>query len=196
MNPLLLLGRIFKTGNERGAVLIAGLLVIVLLTVLSLAGMMNTGTELRISSNDRSAKDAFYAAEAGVEDARSRLQASASTFPIYDNQPGNTSWTAFVGTTQRAQQKGYDSGNSSHVRYDKINTTSLDYVVTISHKLNSSGQLLRWGDSNNDGKAEENTAVGNNIFVITSEGNTPSGAVKPVRSECATAPPIPAPAAF
>jgi len=196
MNQLLLLRRILKTGDERGTVLIAGLLVIVLLTVLSLVGMMSTGTELRISSNDRSAKEAFYVAEAGVEDARSRLQASASTFPIYDNEPNNALWTVFVGTEPKAQQKGYDSGNSSHYRYDKINTTSLDYVVTINHKLNSSNQILKWGDSNSDGKAEENTAVGNNIFVITSEGYTPTGAVKPVRIECAPAPPITTPAAF
>ena len=151
---------------REGAVLIAGLLVIVLLTILGLAGMMSTGTELRISANDRSAKEVFYAAEAGVEDARSRLQTSASAFPIYDSQPNNTDWAAFVGTEQRAQEKGYDSGNSSHYRYDKINTTNLDYVVTIHHKLNSSNQILKWGDSNNDGKAEENTAIGNNILSL------------------------------
>ena len=198
MNRLLLLRRILKTGDERGTVLVAGLLVIVLLTILSLAGMMNTGTELKISANDQSAKEAFYAAEAGVEDARFRLQASASASEIYipDNQPNNASWTAFVGTTQRAQQKLYDSGNSSHYRYDKVNYTNLDYVVTITHKLNSSYQILKWGDSNNDGKAEENTTVGNNIFVITSEGYTPTGAVKPVKIECAPAPPITTPAAF
>ena len=121
MNPVVTsIGKFLKPGDEKGAVLVAGLLVMLLLTVLSLAGMMNTGTELRISANDRSAKEAFYAAEAGVEDARSRLQTSSSLFPIYDHQPNNPYWTAFVGTEQKAQQKGYDSGNSNHYRYDKL----------------------------------------------------------------------------
>jgi hypothetical protein len=77
-----------------------------------------------------------------------------------------------------------------------VNTTNLDYIVTIQHKLDASNHILKWGDSNSDGKSEENTTVGHNIYVITSEGNTPTGAVKPVRIECAKAPPITAPAAF
>lgn len=196
MKQLLVLRRIFKIGDERGTILVAGLLVIVLLTILGLAGMMNTGTELKISSNDRSAKEAFYAAEAGVEEARSRLQTSASSFPIYDNQPNNPYWTVFIGTQQEAQQKGYDSSNSNYYRYDSVNSANLDYVVTIAHKLNSSNQILKWGDSNNDGQPEENTASGQDIYVITSEGHAPTGAVKPVRIECAKPPPIWAPAAF
>jgi hypothetical protein len=62
--------------------------------------------------------------------------------------------------------------------------------------LTSSNQILKWGDTNYDGKAEENTAVGSNIYVITSEGYTPTGAMKPVRIECAPAPPITTPAAL
>jgi hypothetical protein len=101
-----------------------------------------------------------------------------------------------VGTQQRAQQKGYDSSNSSHFRYDRVNSTTLDYVVTLTHKLNASNQILRWGDSNGDGLPEENITTGNNIYVITSEGYTSTGAVKPVRIECTKPPPVPAPAAL
>jgi hypothetical protein len=196
MDPLFLLRKIFKVGDEKGAILVAGLLVVLILTVLSLAAMMNTGAELRIAANDRSGKEAFYAAEAGVEDARSRLQTSSSLSPIYDRQPNNPYWTAFIGTEQKSRQKGYDRANSSHHRYDKLNYTNLDYVVTITHKLDSSKRILRWGDSNSDGQLEENTVTGNNIYVVTSEGHTPPGAVKPVRIECAKLPPIMTPAAF
>jgi hypothetical protein len=121
---------------------------------------------------------------------------SASPSPIPDNQPNDVSWASFVGTSQRAQQKGYDSSNSNHFRYDKVNYTALDYIVTIAHKLDAANHILKWGDSNNDGLPEENTTTGNNIYVVTSEGYTSTGAVKPLRIECTPAPPITAPAAF
>lgn len=181
-------------GNERGAVLVMGLLILLVLTILSLGAMMTTGTELRIASNDRSAKEAFYIAEAGVEEARSRLQVTSSS-PIPDGQPANANWTAFIGTLQECQTNGFQ-GNGNQVRYDRLNPPNLDYVVTIGHKVNASNQILRWGDSNNDGKPEENTTTGNNIFVITSQGYTSGGATKSVRTECAQMPPITTPAAL
>jgi Tfp pilus assembly protein PilX len=180
--------------DERGAVLITGLLLVLVLTILSLAAMMSTATELKIASNDRSAKQVFYVAEAGLEDTRSRMQTAASASPIYDDQAINPNWTAFVGTAAEAAAKGY-SGSSDQARYDRLNS-SLDYVVTITHKLDSSGRILKWGESNGDGVPEENTSVGTNIFVITSEGYTTTGASKPIRIEATRVPSIPAPAAL
>lgn len=72
----------------------------------------------------------------------------------------------------------------------------MDYVVTLTHKLDASNHILKWGDSNSDGLPEENITTGNNIYVITSVGYTSTGAVKPVRIECAKLPPIMTPAAF
>ncbi len=74
--------------------------------------------------------------------------------------------------------------------------SSLGYVVTVNHKLDSSGRILKWGDSNGDGVPEENPSVGNNILVITSEGHGTAGASKPIRVEATRVPPIPAPAAL
>jgi Tfp pilus assembly protein PilX len=196
MNKVLFLSRKFHAGNEKGAVLIVGLLVILVLTILSMAAMMSTGTELRIASNDRSAKQAFYVAEAGLEDARSRLQTSATASPIYDNQATNPNWTAFIGTEARSQAKGYENDNANYVRYDQLNSTNMDYVVTIRHKVDASNNILKLGDSNNDGILEENTTNGPNIFVITSEGHTSTGGIKPVRIEAAPMPPATAPAAL
>jgi Tfp pilus assembly protein PilX len=198
MNKVLFLTRKFHAGNEKGAVLIVGLLVILVLTVLSMAAMMSTGTELRIAANDRSSKQVFYIAEAGLEDARSRLQTSATASPIYDNQVTNPNWTAFIGTLPECQHKGFVFGDSNYERYDKLNSTSMDYVVTVKHKVDASTppNILKWGDSNNDGHLEENTTKGTNIFVITSEGHTSTGAIKPVRIEAAQMPPATAPAAL
>jgi len=181
--------------SERGSVLIAGLMVVLLLTILSLGPMMTTAVELKISGNDRAAKNVFYLAEPGLEDARSRMQVGLSPSPIYDTHPTNASWTAFIGTNEKTVSKGYQSTNSNHAKYNRLNT-SLDYVVTITHKLDSSGNILYWGDSNGDGVLEENISSGKNIYVITSEGYTPDGASKPVRIEATPPPDITVPAAL
>ena len=111
--------------DQRGAVLITGLLLVLVLTILSLAAMMSTATELKIASNDRSSKQVFYVAEAGLEDARSRLQVGASASPI-NEQAANPNWKAFVGTPDEAAAKGY-SGTSDQARYDRLNSSLFGY---------------------------------------------------------------------
>ena len=189
------LKKILRSSNERGSTLVTSLLVPLPLTLLSMTAILSTATDLKIAANDRTSKKVFYVAEAGLEDARSRLQTGASSNPIYDSQFGNPGWKAFIGTDAKSLEKGFQSSNGSHVRYDQLNS-SLNYVVTVSHKLDGSGNILRWGDSNNDGISEENTAMGANIFVITSEGYDSSGASKPLRIEATQVPPINAPAAL
>jgi len=195
MKARLFMKQIFKVPDEKGAVLVTGLLLILMLTILSMAAMMSTATELKIAANDRTSKRVFYVSEAGLEDARSRMQVGASASPIYDNQFSNPSWMAFVGTEAKSVEKGFQSGNSNHVRYDQLNP-AIDYVTTITHKLDGSGNILKWGDSNIDGIPEENTTSGKNIFVITAEGYDSTGASKPLRIEATQVPDITAPAAL
>jgi len=195
MKARLFMKQIFKVPDEKGAVLITGLLLILVLTILSMAAMMSTATELKIAANDRTSKRVFYVSEAGLEDARSRLQTGSSSSPIYDDQFSNPGWMAFVGTEEKSTENGFQIENSNHVRYDQLNPSS-NYVVSVSHKLDGSGSILRWGDSNDDGIPEENTTVGRNIFVITSEGYDSNGASKPLRIEAAQVPDITAPAAL
>jgi Tfp pilus assembly protein PilX len=183
----------FHLPDNRGSVLIAGLLVLLVLSILGLAAMMTTSMELKISANDREAKRAFYLAEAGLEDARSRMQTGAGSFPVYDAHPTNQSMGIFIGTNEKSVTKGYQSTNSNHARYNRLNT-SLDYVVTITHKLDSSENILYWGNSDGDGVAEENISSGKNIYVITSQGYTPNGASKPIMIEATLPPDITVPA--
>ncbi len=66
-----------KTGktprNESGFALITALLILVLLTIIGLAAINSSKTELNIAANDKQHKVAFYAAEAGVETGRAVL---------------------------------------------------------------------------------------------------------------------------
>ena len=195
MKKLISFGKAFCNKNEKGAVLVTGLLILLVLTILSMAAMMSTAVELKIARNDRSSKRVFYLAEAGIEDARSRFQTGASSDPIYDNQTTNAAWTAFIGPDVKCQGKGWLLSNSNHVKKESLNST-MNYVVTITHKLDGSGNILRWGDSSGDGIPEENTTTARNIYIITAEGYSSDGATKPVRVEASQVPDITVPAAL
>jgi Tfp pilus assembly protein PilX len=175
-----------KFPDQKGAILITGLLLLLVLTILGMAAMMTSGMELKIARNDRSAKRVFYVTEAGTEDARSRLQSVGSTSPIPDNQPTNANWKAFIGTAPEAALEGYIAGDSNQVLYAPLNSSpDGNYLVTITHKKNSSGQILRWGYAN--GILGEITSAGNNIFVIKSHGQDTNGASKSVQIEATNA---------
>lgn len=173
--------------KERGFVLVTAVWVVLLLSILAMTAMKTTSTELKITAVDRSLKEAFYTAEAGLEDARSRIENALSAAPIWDNQKTNPSWAAYVGSASRCASLGYDPANSNHVRYDPLHPP-LDYAVRIQHKLSPSGQILKWGDSNSDGRLEENTAAGSIIYVVTAEGCSSLGPKKVIRAEFSKTP--------
>jgi Tfp pilus assembly protein PilX len=172
--------------NEKGFVLVTCLLLIVAILILSAIASQSITSDLKIAGTDRYMKQAFSIAESGTEEARARLS-PVSTSPITDSNPASATWEAYIGTQSRCEQMGYQSGNSNHVRYD--NVSGLNYTIKIAHKVNAGGQVLRWGDTNTDGKYEENATTGEPIYVITAIGRN-SGAAKSVRIEATRTPPL------
>lgn len=162
-----------------------------LLIILSLIAVNLTVTDLKDAAADQTRKQLFMLAEAGLEEARGRFQ-TTSPNRIIDSSPTNVNWAVFIGEMSKVQGLGYDSDNSNYTRYD--NTTNLNYAVSIKHKVNSSGQILYWGDSNNDGLPEENTSTGANIYVLTSQGYDLNGGSKSLRMEVTSFSPIYVPA--
>jgi len=55
--------------NQRGAALVVGLMLLVVITVLAVSGMNTATTELAMARNDQTAENAFQAAETGLESA-------------------------------------------------------------------------------------------------------------------------------
>ena len=162
------------------------MLLIAAVLILSAIAAQSITSDLKVAGTDRYMKQAFSIAESGTEEARARLS-PVSTSPISDSNPASATWEAYIGTQSRCEQMGFQSGNSNHVRFDNI--SGLNYTVKITHKVNATGQVLRWGDTNEDGKYEESTTTGEPIYVITSIGRN-SGAAKSVRIEAAPTPPI------
>ena len=64
--------------NERGLALVVALMLLVLLTVMGLAAISTTTTEMQITSNERTDAQAFHAAEAGIKEVIYRFTLSDS----------------------------------------------------------------------------------------------------------------------
>lgn len=83
------------TGRQRGAALIVGLILLVVVTVLAISGMNTATTELAIARNDQSFEYAFQAAETGLERALSRsyfeTTSTPQALPRYDITSSNYS---------------------------------------------------------------------------------------------------------
>src|SRR5690606_1812051 len=58
--------------NQRGAALVGGLILLVIVTVLAISGMNTATTELAMARNDQNYENAFQAAETGLEMALAR----------------------------------------------------------------------------------------------------------------------------
>lgn len=58
--------------QQRGAALVVGLILMVVVTVLAISGMNTATTELAMARNDQNYENAFQAAETGLEEALAR----------------------------------------------------------------------------------------------------------------------------
>lgn len=196
--------------NEKGMVLVLALLLISALALLGSTAVITTTTDIKISANNKTGNQAFYVAEAGVEEARARMRGSPSTNPNYlaDSFPTDTGWQAYIGAESKAQGKGYSSGNSKHVRVASLQS-ALDYTVKIVHKTNSAGNMLYWGecaDTSNpkcgDGIPDRTTSptnpagLPNKIIYLVSSYGVAGNASKTIEAEISRAPTITAPAAL
>ncbi len=134
--------------RQRGAALVVGLLLLVVITVLAISGMNTATTELAMARNDQAYEDAFQAAETGLETALSQGQfatASTTTMPLYmsSNQSINTT-IQFEDSTMvpdRAFSLGVGSGiaayhflatSQAEFRRDPGNVTDRDSTATHS----------------------------------------------------------------
>jgi Tfp pilus assembly protein PilX len=142
--------------NESGIVTAVALLLLAVLVLLGTSAMVMTSTDILISGNYKVSEVAFYAAEAGVEEARARLR-GAATAKINDTAPNSPEWKAYIGTLAMAQAKGFNSGSSSHSRLDSLQT-GMNYVVEIRHKVDAANKVVY--------------SAGNNIYLVTSTGYT------------------------
>jgi len=179
--------------NEKGMVLIIALIFTCLLAMLGTTAVMTTTTDVKIGANYRDSEQAFYAAQAGVEEATARLRAGVAG-AIDDQQPAEIGWRAYIGDLAKAKDRGYDSSSGMHVRYESLQS-SLDYTVVIRHQTNGEGNMVYWGDTDGNGSNELNALSGENVYVVSGHGSF-ADSHKTIEVEITRVGPVTVPAAL
>jgi hypothetical protein len=117
--------------TQKGAALVVGLLLLVVITVLAISGMNTATTELAMARNDQAYEDAFQAAETGLETALSQGQFSTTGNTGLSQSPTEYQKIAttieFEGSTMvpdKAFSLGVGSGISA---YHFIATSEAEY---------------------------------------------------------------------
>lgn len=83
--------------HQRGAALIVGLLLLVVITILAVSGMNTAFTELAMARNDKTSENVFQSAEKGLEVALAHDQyTTGAPTTLYPATGGNESVTATV----------------------------------------------------------------------------------------------------
>ena len=136
--------------NEKGIVLATGLMFMAIIAIVGTTAVIVTTTDLKIGSNYRASEQAFYVAEAGIEEARARLKGS-STAANYagDPSPYDEWWSAYIltsGSWQTSYDPDYNANYKNYIpTYSPVshtNTvitvnslqTNISYFVKIRHK--------------------------------------------------------------
>jgi Tfp pilus assembly protein PilX len=152
--------------NELGMVTAVALLLVAVLTLLGTTAVVITSTDLLIGGNYKVSEQAFYAAEAGVEEAKARLRESAvAGVKINDTAPNSPDWKVYIGTLAMAQARGFNPSSLSQSRVDS-RQVNMSYVVEIKHRVNAANQVMYW-----DGVTRTTTPA-KNIYLVTSTGFT------------------------
>jgi hypothetical protein len=136
-----------------------------LLLVATLIGIsaLNTSTyDVLISGNERASIQAFYVAEAGINELMGRFRAGA-TNEILDSDPSNPNWKVLLAKYpgKGATQIGFLSGDPN--AYPSLQN-QLDFGVEIKHKIDAANQVVRYG--------------GVPIYILRSYGFTTDGGNK------------------
>lgn len=158
-----LLKRLKRGKNERGAALITALLFLVLLTVLGMAVVMTSNTDMFISRNDAIAKKAVYVADAGAQKAMDTLDSlpTPALDPAWHNLDP-ISVTLPTGGTAKAtisyKLQG-ENGDTTH----KYSGAAPGSIVLYNRDYGYSSSLYR-GPSD-----------GGPVFTIKSTGTAPGG---------------------
>lgn len=83
--------------NQRGAALVVGLMLLVVITVLAISGMNTSTTELAMARNDQAYETAFQVAESGLETALAQTNFNTvAPINLTTNVSANEKYTATV----------------------------------------------------------------------------------------------------
>jgi type IV pilus assembly protein PilX len=129
-------------GRQRGAALVVGLILLLVLSVLAISGMSSSSLELLMAGNEQYLKDSFQAAEAGIE----RALSQDNLFTPGVNQPAvnNTAMQNSVGDTYSYQVTSDLNGHSvqASVTGYSVKFPSYHYLIVSTGRSSRSSRAI------------------------------------------------------
>ncbi len=158
--------------EENGVVLVLGLLLLLTVTLIGISALSTSTFDIRISGNEKASVQAFYVAEAGINEFMGRFKAGA-TDQISDTDPFNPAWKLFLAreSGNGAAQIGYVSGDPNSIPSLQ---NQLDFGVEIKHKTDETNQVAQYG--------------GAPVYILKSHGFTEDGGHKVLEVELIKSP--------
>jgi hypothetical protein len=158
--------------ERRGFVLILVMLFLLFVTLFGISALNTATYDNRITGNKRASEQAFYVAEAGINEFMGRFREGA-TNQIIDSDPSNPTWKLLLakGLGKGATRIGYVSGNPNSITSLQ---GQLDFGVEIKHKIDDLNHVIEYG--------------GVPIYVLKSHGFTADGGNKVVEVELIKSP--------
>lgn len=145
-------------GGERGFSLVSALLFLTVLTLLAASAVIISGTDIKISSNYASGKQAFFLAEAGLERARQLLKT---------NMQSGSTLSSLLDSAKGSNGTLTDSGVLSNF----TNTDDTPFINTTSLGAGSYQVYL----TNDSVDGVTSTTDTNGVVTLTSLGTGPNG---------------------
>jgi hypothetical protein len=166
--------------EKKGMVLVLGMLLLLVLTLIGISALNTSTYDIRISGNERASVQAFYVAEAGINEFMGRFRAGA-TNQISDTDPSNSVWKLLLAKDpgKGGAQIGYVSGDPNSVPSLQ---NQLDFGVEIKHKIDEANQVIKYG--------------GVPVYIVKSYGFTADGGNKVLEVELIKSPSYDPPSAL
>jgi Tfp pilus assembly protein PilX len=171
--------------EERGIALVIAIMLLLVVTAIGMGAVNTAIFENMIARNKRVSDQAFYVAEAGINEFLGRFQADALG-QITDSAPNNSDWRLYLAINiQRASEIGYNSSNPSHSfvsSLPSVQQVEPGFAVEVRHKVNSANQVVFSGNSP--------------LYIAKSYGFTADGGNKVIEVEFRRGPSYDPPAAL
>jgi len=131
--------------GEKGVALILAILLLLIATFIGVATVNNTIYDNLLAGSERASEQAFYAAEAGINELMGRFREGA-THKIDDNDPSNPTWKILLAKSpgKGASKIGFITGHASSILSLQ---NQLDFGVEIKHKIDLSNQVIKYGEA-------------------------------------------------
>ena len=164
----------------KGTALVLSMLLLLVVTLIGISALNNSTYDLLISGNERASVQAFYVAEAGINEFMGRFREGA-TNQIADDDPSGPNWKVLLAKYpgKAAAQIGYASAGPNSIPSLQ---SQLDFGVEIKHKIDAMNHVVQHG--------------GVPVYILKSYGFTVDGGNKVLEVELVKSPDYDPPSAL